>query len=502
MSHGIHTSYDLGLVALSYLVAVGASYTALDLTGRVAAVSGRPKTAWLLGGAAAMGMGIWSMHFTGMLAFQMDGPMAYEVFTTLASMLVAIVGSVIALFFASRPSLGRLNWQLLAGGCLMGWAIVGMHYTGMAAMRMPAHLSYDPVLWWASVGIAISASLAALGLAFKLRTETERIWSWRRVAAALVMGVAICGMHYTGMAAAIFIPAPPGQGMAALGGPTIQPTSLGAGAIGLGTMLVLAIALLSSYKEGLQNQQDALKDQFLSLLSHELRTPINAITGFTSIVADEAVGPLNERQRGFLKKALGGANVLLSLVNDLLDLSRIQAGQFKLTIHDVDFASAVQEVVSSLELLSEQKRLRIHNEVGDGPIPLKADKQRLQQVLVNLIDNAIKFTPPGGTIWIRGRFDGGAYFCEVQDTGIGIGAQDLPRLFKRFSQVDMSSTRSAGGAGLGLSIVKALVEAHGGTVGVSSEPGRGSTFWFTLPATGTTDVSPPEGIKALGRSAS
>lgn len=231
-------------------------------------------------------------------------------------------------------------------------------------------------------------------------------------------------------------------------------------------------------------QIDALKDQFLSILSHELRTPVNAITGFGSILADEVAGPLSDEQHAYLRKMLKGADILLVLINDLLDMSRIQAGKFSLEPQLMSLHHVAEDVVSHLKPLADQCHHRIEVDVPADLPDLLADAQRVGQVLTNLTNNAIKFTPEGGTIRIAARREGGGIRCEVCDTGIGIAPQDVTKLFQPFTQLDMSHTRRVGGTGLGLSISKALVEAHGGQIGVDSTPGMGSTFWFTLPLEG------------------
>jgi diguanylate cyclase (GGDEF)-like protein len=196
-------SYDFGLVALSLVVAILASYTALDLAARITASSGIAARLWLLGGAFSMGIGIWSMHFVGMLAFSLPIPMAYDVAITLHSLVIAVVVSWFALSTVTRSSLSRR--RLLVGGVLMGLGISAMHYTGMAAMDMFPPIRYDPVLFTASVMIAIAASHAALWIAFNLRSN-ERWMMYAKGGSAVVMGLAITGMHYTGMAAAQFAP--------------------------------------------------------------------------------------------------------------------------------------------------------------------------------------------------------------------------------------------------------------------------------------------------------
>lgn len=226
---------------------------------------------------------------------------------------------------------------------------------------------------------------------------------------------------------------------------------------------------------------DLLKDEFISILSHELRTPVNAITGFGSVLADGVAGELTPQQQAYLEKMLGGADRLLALVNDLLDYSRIRAGKFVLEHHLLDARDILRESFELLRELAAQKGIAITCELPPYPLPVLGDHQRLGQVLVNLINNAIKFTAAGGSIVIRGQVRGEVIYIEVGDTGMGIAPQDIRRLFQRFGQLDTSNTRRAQGTGLGLAIVKSLVDAHGGDVGVMSEQGQGSTFWFTVP---------------------
>jgi len=202
----INGSYDYGEVARSILIAIAASYAALDLAGRVTAASGWTRVAWLSAGAGAMGIGIWAMHFKGMLAFHLPVPVEYHWPTVLASLLVAVLASAVALYVASRQKMGPV--AALAGSIFMGTGIAGMHYIGMAAMRLPAVTRFSALLVACSILLAILFSLIALLMAFGLREETR--WSVpRRLGSATVMGVAVSAMHYTGMAAASFIPASP-----------------------------------------------------------------------------------------------------------------------------------------------------------------------------------------------------------------------------------------------------------------------------------------------------
>jgi len=201
-------TYDLQLVLLSIIVAAAASYAALDLARRVTASEGWRARAWLIGGAFAMGAGIWSMHFIGMLAFKLPIRMAYDPFVTLLSMVIAIVTSGFALAIVSRLAIiSRTEIDLpvlIAGGVIMGAGICGMHYTGMAAMRMEPPIEYSPGLFIASMVIAVTASVVAVWLAFTFHSDRDGPRLLQRIAGAVVMGLAISGMHYTAMAAANF----------------------------------------------------------------------------------------------------------------------------------------------------------------------------------------------------------------------------------------------------------------------------------------------------------
>jgi PAS domain S-box-containing protein len=194
-------SYDPGLVALSVLIAIFASYAALDLASRVTFAQGAARSLWLIGGASAMGIGIWSMHYVGMIAFRLPVPVTYDWPTVLLSLLAAILASAIALFVVSRDAMSVS--QAALGSIFMGGAIAGMHYIGMAAMRLPAMCHYSPGIVVASVALAIVISFVALWLAFHFRSETKS-GGWRKALSAVVMGVAVPAMHYTGIAAASF----------------------------------------------------------------------------------------------------------------------------------------------------------------------------------------------------------------------------------------------------------------------------------------------------------
>jgi two-component system sensor histidine kinase/response regulator len=197
--------YDYRLVGLSILIAVFAAYAALDLASRVTAAQGVARVAWLSGGALAMGMGIWSMHYVGMEAFRLPVAVQYDWPTVLLSMVAAVFASAVALFVVSRKTMGMTATVL--GSLLMGSGIAAMHYIGMAAMRLPAMCRYSSGLVTLSVVLAIIIAFAAMWLTFGVRGQVAT-WSWRKSGSALLMGLAIPTMHYVGMAAASFTPAP------------------------------------------------------------------------------------------------------------------------------------------------------------------------------------------------------------------------------------------------------------------------------------------------------
>jgi diguanylate cyclase len=229
--------YSPELVALSLVVAVLASYTALELAGRVSQKHGRSSTAWLVGGAFAMGTGIWSMHFIGMLAFHLPIAVRYDAAVTALSMVIAIVVSGLALFVVSRAAMSV--WSLAVGATLMGIGIAAMHYTGMYAMRMSPPITYQPLLLAASIVIAIVASFAALWIAFQLRHQSFGVAVLLKLGSATLMGLAITGMHYTGMAAAQFAPGSVCRAADSIG----MSNSALAVTIGIVTFCILIIAL-------------------------------------------------------------------------------------------------------------------------------------------------------------------------------------------------------------------------------------------------------------------
>jgi signal transduction histidine kinase len=223
------------------------------------------------------------------------------------------------------------------------------------------------------------------------------------------------------------------------------------------------------------------KSEFLANMSHELRTPLNAILGFSEVLGARYFGELNEKQEEYVKDILGSGTHLLSLINDILDLSKIEAGKMELELAEFDLPAALQNVVSLVKERAQRHSIALTLDVAPGLGTIGADERKFKQIMLNLLSNAVKFTPDGGSIAVAAKPAGRMVEVEVTDTGAGIAPQDQPAVFEEFKQVGSDSARKAEGTGLGLPLAKKFVELHGGEIRVESEPGAGSTFRFTLP---------------------
>jgi signal transduction histidine kinase/Na+/proline symporter len=237
---------------------------------------------------------------------------------------------------------------------------------------------------------------------------------------------------------------------------------------------------LKTAYEDLRNLEN-LKTTFVNAVSHDLRIPLTGIMGYAEFLEEELEGPLTEAQQAYVAHILDASRRMASLLNELLDYARMEAGQFTVEPRAVDFAGLLEQAAATFYPVFERKRLRYTAELPEGLPEVHADPERVVQVLSNLLSNAAKFTPEGGAIAARARLmpERAMLYVEVTDTGVGIPPEDLPHLFERFFQTHAGKT--AGGTGLGLSICKTLIEAQGGEMGATSQPGQGTTLWFTLP---------------------
>lgn len=652
--------YQTPLVIASILVAIFASYFAISLAGTISKSDAKAARWWIAGGALAIGIGIWAMHFIGMLAFRLPIPLGYDFSITVLSLALPIGVSALALWQASRPELSVKS--LVVSALLMGAGITAMHYTGMAAMRMQPGIVYDPLLFVTSAFIAVSASGAAMWIAFRLRQGTKNIML-TRFCAAVVMGSAIVGMHYTGMAAAEF---PLGSiCMAATDGVSQDSLALIViiATFGIFTIAMTAslfnarlesrsqiLALVQSTSDerqdllqreqtarhladnlGLQNEQllksseerkrlyetilntipdfvyifefgevhhhfayaneellklfgrtyeetvgktflelgyepwhaemhdkeidtvrstkkplrgevffdgafgrrmydyifvpvfdeqgevkcvagttrdvtdrynvrealkeneivlrqsekalreaDMRKDDFLAMLAHELRNPLAPISAAAHIMSlsnfDEA------RVRNSTEIIQRQVKHMVGLVDDLLDVSRVNRGLVIIENSPQDMLAVISDSVEQVKPLIDSKQQTLSLQIESRPVSVLGDFKRLVQVVSNLLNNAAKYTPAQGNISLSLETADDQVTITITDDGIGIIPEDQKLIFDLFAQAKRSSDRSQGGLGLGLALVKTLVQLHDGTVSCHSEGlGSGSQFTIRLP---------------------
>lgn len=610
----VHTGYNPALVVLSIVIAVFASYAALDLGARVQRPESGPRWAWGGGAAIAMGGGIWSMHFIGMLAFQMGLPAAYDLGLTLLSLLIAVGTTGAAFAWVALRGTGIR--ALLVAGPLMGLGVAAMHYTGMAAMRVPGNLAFDPVVVAASVAIAVTAATAALWLTFR------RNRPWQKLVAACVMGLAVAGMHYTGMAAATFTAEEAGAHAAHVIALGEDQQNLALAVAGL-TFVILFLAMMAGsldqrrvlrrlhvsearfraavqavegvmwttdasgefveeqpgweqitgqsfadyrgggwsaavhpddvpetvrawtgavraggafavehrlrapngqwrhyavravpvhdadgtirewvgvhgdvtarhqYETALRDARDAAegasraKSQFLANMSHELRTPLSAVIGYAEMLEEEAEDLGQDAFTADLGKIRSNAKHLLGLINDVLDLSKVEAEKMDVVGEVFAVEAFVRDAAATVETLVAKKGNRLALDLAPDLGQARTDAVKLRQCLFNLLGNAAKFTEEG-TIALRVRREsrpaGDRLTFAVSDTGIGITPEQVATLFERFKQADETTTRRFGGTGLGLALTRAFARLMGGDVAVESIPDVGTTFTLSLPA--------------------
>jgi NO-binding membrane sensor protein with MHYT domain/two-component sensor histidine kinase len=473
-------TYDPHLVALSILVAALASYTALDLGGRVAAARGLARRVWLAAAAITMGGGIWSMHFVAMLAFITPTPMSYDIGLTTLSLVVAIFVTGGGFYVISRHSGSPL--RLVLSGIFMGLGIAAMHYIGMAAMREHVELSYDRIFVALSLIIAIGASTAALWLAFRTTDLGQKL------IAAVVMGLAISGMHYTAMGGTTFAahgPAPEAHGQASL-----DQTNLALAVAGA-TFVILACALIASLSERMR-AEEALREaqadlahvsrvttmgELCASLAHELSQPIAA-----AVTNAEACLNWLARDTPNLEKA---RESVMSIVKDGTRAAEI-IGRIRLLCkkgtpqcESVDVHEVIQELIVLLRSHITRYFISVRMELAADLPQVSGDRVQLQQVMMNLMMNSIdamKDVEGTRELAIKSHRTGNDQLMVcVSDSGVGLPSQQADQIFHAFF------TTKPHGIGMGLAICRSIVETHGGRLWAADNSPRGASFHLVLP---------------------
>ncbi len=631
LSTALETSYDASLVVQSIAIASLASYAALSVAGRIrAAESSNKRSIWLLVGSFTMGGGVWAMHFIAMLALKLPIAVSYDVFITVLSTVPVILTSYVMLEVISRPKISKL---IILASVVMGLGIGAMHYIGMAAMQ---GISSQLIMMFESrlVGISVLTAVVLSGVALTIdflvgRNKKGSDAILAKIGAALIMGFAVSGMHYSGMAATYFF--------ADDSSPNLVQSSLNSAAlvfwVSFTSVLIASLAIFitivdsriqqatreeavsrSRMREAIESIADGFclfdmedclvecnqryreimaygspiipgmpfeaimreaaedglildadgcldewlsermtrhrsprenfvehfrndrwmrvserrvwntgtvailtditelkqteielskaiaeaqkaravaeeansaKSDFLANMSHELRTPMNAIIGYSEMLLEDARASKLDDTVSDLLKIHSSAVHLLSVINEILDLSKIEAGKMELYMEEIHLPSVISEVTNTVQPIIDKNvnKLRIHcSEV----IPLiKADSIKLRQILLNLLSNAGKFTHGGEinfTVSVDNALDDDWIVFTVSDTGIGMSTEQVDKVFDAFTQADNSTTRKYGGTGLGLTITKKFCEMMGGSISVESVPAVGSVFIVKLPA--------------------
>ena len=626
----ISGQYSLGLVVVSVSVAILASYVAFAYSERYRTNQGYIQTIWLTIGSIVMGMGVWCMHFIGMMAYQLPLPVNYDIQITLLSMIPAILAAVAMHVVISKQDLNHK--ASIIGGILMGAGIGTMHYSGMMAMRFDGYMAYDPIIFSFSIVVAIILSIFALSLKHileKLNLNNARI----PVFCCGIMGVAISAMHYTGMASTVFI----SEATLSIGAFDLSHDNhleislimafaaliiIGLAFIGVlidrrftlaesqakysktrleavmenvmdgiitinsegvildfnpaaeiifgyrleeiegkkietlmddkisikhdqfikgylrtgkskvvgakseltakhkdGHIFPIEIAITEMWIDGTSNfvascrdisqrknnedemakmlaqqtkqateasEANKMKSGFLANMSHELRTPLNVIMGITELLKDDAEMDGQEDLVDPLNRVLNSSKHLLQLINDILDLSKIEAGKIELHIEQFSFDSMLNDIKNTAELLAQKNKNTFVTDIADDLPMIRGDSMRLKQILLNLLSNSCKFTKEGTvTLGVNvekaDNSESQWIVFTVADTGIGMTEDQIGHLFQEFRQADSSTTKKFGGTGLGLAISKALSELMGGDIEVTSVYDEGSSFKVKLP---------------------
>jgi signal transduction histidine kinase len=475
MEH-ISGSYNDYWLVFSILLGILFSYIALDLRWKMIVFKDFMYNLWLLGCAIAMGIGIWTMHFVGMLAMHMPNQLIYDLRLVVLSLIISIIGTGIAFFFM------RLSpFRLLLSSIFMGGGIVGMHYIGVWGLNHNFHISFNVTSVLLSILIAAVAAFGSLWVLFFFNHRRAMDFKWR-IISSILMGIGISGMHYIAMWGTDFMLNPNPLSFPTYY--TVRSNTLSSFISVPGIIVVLIMLLsnafldkklLSQMKELNISERKLRESEKLSLVgelsagvAHEIRNPLTTLKGFTQMISENTDDPSNKK---FLKIMNDEINRINFIVSEFMVLSKPHIVNFSIT----DLSTIMNNVITLLNTQAIMKNIEIVLEMVGDSFLLKCEENQIKQVLANIIKNSIEAMPQGGKIYIKVEENDSYLEISVRDNGVGIPGENIHLLGKPFY------TTKTDGTGLGLMVSKKIIQNHHGRFEINSIPNKGTTVTISLP---------------------
>lgn len=504
----IATEHSPDFVLLASIICLLSCLTTASLIGRVHDAHGWIVQAWIGGAAFVAGGGTWATHFVAILGYAPGLSIGFDIERTLISALAAIALSWVAFLIALRHSTSHAG--IAVGGVILGLAISTMHYLGISGLDIAAHITWSLDFVVASVIASIAFSVPAMLLMTSGNSLSQRLTG------TAALAIAIMALHFTGMTAMSIAPDP----RIALPRNMVPGDWIAVGiAITTATIIIIAITIslvdrrlalrekkeaarLRRYVSQLEESQEQLrgmseklksalleasaanraKTAFLAQTSHELRTPLNAVIGFAELMENQTFGPLGHpNYREYASDIRKSGQHLLGIISDILDVVRTTSGDLELIKEEFDGKVMIDEVFRMMNIQALKRNLTLTCSAPPGQVTIYGDRKRIKQILINLIGNAIKFTPAHGHVELGLDNENGMTVLRVSDTGIGMSAAQIPAALEHFGQIDMEHRRQYDGLGIGLPLSKNLAELHGGRLEIESAPSKGSVVSVYLP---------------------